>query len=306
MNRNEQLDLLLRLLSKATPYKYEREFIEPFLPKGGAWDLKDNYTLSIGNSESLFACHIDTVGGTIFDVNPIIKNDIITVGNKEARCLGGDDRCGILCLLAMIKANIPGTYIFHSGEECGGIGSQYILDNIDLTRFKRAIEFDRMDKHAVIAAMGFGIRCASDEFALELADRLGEGFEPDYTGLFTDTFVYKDKIPECVNLSVGYFNAHSKSESIDAAWLIDVLIPKIISIDWETLPVFRNDLDKEECVFDRVEQCFTDGYGKTWSLCDRCGEPLDGLGKAQSIFDNLCDACYTRVSNELKIIIPNL
>jgi len=250
MTKDESIKLLLNLLSYSTPYSHEKGFYEPFLPKGGVWDEQNNYIITQGNkSESLFACHLDTVGGKAVEIKPELDGGFIFTDNPGIVCLGGDDKCGVLCLMAMIEANIPGTYIFHSGEECGGIGAANILDTTDLSLFKRAIEFDRLGTSSIITAMGGGIRCASDEFALTLAKSLGGEFAPDPTGLYTDVFDYKHLIPECVNLSVGYYNGHTKNEIIDAKWLIDEFIPKIISIDWESLPVFRSHLDEEEYLF---------------------------------------------------------
>jgi hypothetical protein len=64
----------------------------------------------------------------------------------------------------MITAGVPGTYIFHSGEEVGGVGSEHIAETMVLTKFKRAIEFDRRGKSSVIISMGWTDTC-SLEFA---------------------------------------------------------------------------------------------------------------------------------------------
>jgi len=143
----------------------------------------------------------------------------------------------------MIHAGIPGTYIFHSGEEVGGIGSDHIAKSFDLTKFKRAIEFDRRGKTSVITDMGWTSTC-SNKFADELATQLGMGFTPDPTGSFTDVLNYADVIPEVTNISTGYENAHTPREIIDARWLITKLIPKLYQINWEALPTER---DPKEC-----------------------------------------------------------
>jgi hypothetical protein len=43
-------------------------------------------------------------------------------------------------------------------------------------------------------------------------------------------------IPECTNLSVGYFNEHSTRESTNIKFLVS-LAKTACKIDWETLPV---------------------------------------------------------------------
>ncbi|OQX74048.1 MAG: hypothetical protein B6D61_11950, partial [Bacteroidetes bacterium 4484_249] len=121
MNNKKLLNLLTRMLSRTTPHGYERR-LERYLPEGGIWDEADNYIIKIGTtSETLFCAHLDTVGSRRVKTKPHIEHDVIYTTRKSS-CLGGDDKCGVLCLIAMIKAGIPGTYMFHAGEECGGIG----------------------------------------------------------------------------------------------------------------------------------------------------------------------------------------
>ncbi len=225
LTENQLFNLLIRLVSHTTPHGYERK-LEKYLPKGGYWDEADNYILEVGtDSENLFAAHLDTVGTKYQKTKPQVEAGVIYT-TKKCSCLGGDDRCGILCLIALINANAPGTYIFHSGEEVGGIGSDHIAKTMDLTKFKRAVEFDRRGKTSVITDMGWTSTC-SNKFAEELTIQLGMGFKADPTGSFTDVLNYADVIPEVTNISTGYENAHSRHEIIDAGWLITKFITKL-------------------------------------------------------------------------------
>jgi len=238
-NFNEKLSLLLKMLEYNTPYENEEHMFQ-FLPKGGFFDKKGNYFfITDENSKTLFCCHIDTVGRSKKKVEPIYENGWIRVGNKDAYCLGGDDRCGMLCLLTLIENKVPGTYIFHIGEEKGLIGARYIEKNYDLSKFERAIEFDRKGENSVIIEMGITKTC-SDDFAEALCKELGMNFKSDDGGVSTDVKVYEDKIPECTNISVGYRNEHSTNEVINADFLINGLLPIIIKIDWEKLPTKRD------------------------------------------------------------------
>ena len=241
LTEKQLINLLFRLVNHTTPYGYERKLTR-YLPQGGKWDEANNYIIEIGaNSETLFCCHLDTIGNKYVKTKPQLKQGIIYKA-KKGSCLGGDDKCGVLCLIAMIHAGISGTYIFHSGEEVGGFGAEHIVKSLDLTKFKRAIEFDRRGKTSVITHMGWEQTC-SYEFAEELAINLGLGFQPDSTGSFTDVLTYSEIIPEITNISVGYESAHSSDEFIDALWLIRKLIPKLYTINWETLPTVRNPQD---------------------------------------------------------------
>ena len=128
-----------------------------------------------------------------------------------ADCLGGDDRCGVLCLLALVAERVPGTYIFHNCEEKGALGAHHITKTFDLEKFNRAIEFDRRGTSSIITEMSFSKVCSVD-FAKALADSLNEevGFNylSDPTGSYTDVYNYREIIPEVTNLSVGYYNEH--------------------------------------------------------------------------------------------------
>ncbi|MCX7003939.1 MAG: hypothetical protein NTV22_11800 [bacterium] len=214
MNERELLNLLLSLLSRTTPHGQERT-LAPLLPAGGGWDEADNYIIEIGNSTTLFACHLDTVCAERVKTKPCLRDGMIY--SAKQRCpLGADDKAGILCLTAMIHANIPGVYVFHAGEECGGVGANYIAELYNLDQFKRAVEFDRRGINSVITKMGWEVTC-SDTFAHALCGQLGMGFFPDPTGVYTDVLSYTDTIPEVTNISVGYYANHTAKEALNAA-----------------------------------------------------------------------------------------
>lgn len=239
----ELLFLLLDLLNTTSPFGDEF-LLNKFLPKEGSFDELGNFITVIGESQTLFCCHMDTVGRDVEDVRPLYENGFIY--SKIAKsCLGGDDRCGMLCCLALINAEVPGTYIFHVGEEHGAVGADYVASNFDLSGFKRAIEFDRRGTTSVITQMMMGAVC-SDEFALDLCEKLGLGFVPDATGIFTDVYKYKNIIPEVTNLSTGYYNEHSPREKINADWLVNEFIPAILNVDWENLITERDPLKEDE------------------------------------------------------------
>jgi hypothetical protein len=195
-------------------------------------------------SRTMFSCHIDTVhreGGR----QTIKYNKAKHVYYKDdGKPLGADDTAGCWLLLEMIDAGVPGTYVFHRGEECGGIGSSYIAEQHKefLKRFDRAIAFDRKGSTSVITHQGWG-RCASDEFAEALSDALNSDgismYAPDDTGIFTDTANYVDHIPECTNVSCGYASEHTGSETLHLPTLF-ALRNQCIVIDWESLPTTRD------------------------------------------------------------------
>lgn len=205
----------------------------------------ENIIITVGrDSHTLFSCHTDTVHRDdekqklVFDS---VKNHFY---KKDGMPLGADDGAGVWLLLEMIDAGVPGTYVFHRGEERGGIGSSWMAKDADewLEQFDRAVAFDRKATHSVITHQGWG-RCCSDEFAEALAEALNLTHDdfmymPDDTGVFTDTANYTELISECTNVSCGYYQEHTASEYVDVGHL-EQLRDACLKIDWEALPTVR-------------------------------------------------------------------
>jgi len=205
-------------------------------------------------SRTLFSAHVDTVHRTAgrqsveYDHEMGIMLKTQNAGATDNDCLGADDGAGVWVLLQMIRADIPGTYAFHYGEEVGGIGSSTIAREHTawLAQFDRAIAVDRKGTEDVITHQGWG-RCCSDAFAKALAEQLnayGHAFKPSNGGVFTDTANYTDDIPECTNLSCGYDAQHTPHENLDVEFLIR-LKDAMIEVDWESLPTVRRAGDTE-------------------------------------------------------------
>lgn len=212
-------------------------------------------------STSLFSCHTDSVHstggiqalaydeemGAIMLDNPSKPEPMAiwqpgTIYTPRAReCLGADDGAGMWLMLEMIDAGVPGTYVFHHSEECGGLGSRALSFETEfLSQFKRAVAFDRRGTGDVINNQRGG-RCCSDEFALALSGALndvGMDYKPA-SGIFTDTANYISTIPECTNLSCGYYNEHTEKEWLDVNHLTK-LRAALVKIDWEALPTARD------------------------------------------------------------------
>lgn len=206
----------------------EREFCERFIaPTGAVEDEVGNWILHVGAAPVLWSSHTDTVhrqGGR--QQVHVSAHGMISLGRKtrhKSNCLGADCTAGVWIMVEMIRAKVPGLYVFHYGEERGGIGSQYIADNTPelLAGIDYAIAFDRRGYNSVITHQGWigGGACCSPIFAQALADMLGAPYGPDNTGVFTDTANYAHLVPECTNLSVGYFYEHSAAERLDFAHL---------------------------------------------------------------------------------------
>lgn len=244
---------LLDMLKYKRPHgsESERDFIDNFILFNyevqyiGESD-KDPaaYVIKVGESRTIFSCHVDTVhrkgGKQKIKFNPTTQ----TYSKADGQPLGADDTAGCWLMLEMIDAGVPGTYMFHRGEEVGGIGSSYVADNCRsfLSDYDRAIAFDRRGSTDVITHQTRG-RCASDEFAQALADALNADdvslYEPCDMGTFTDTANYTSVIPECTNISCGYMHEHTERETLHLPTLF-ALRDNCLRIDWKSLPVKRD------------------------------------------------------------------
>jgi len=152
---------------------------------------------------------------------------------------------GCAMLMHLIHADVKGYYIFSQGEECGGIGAKHIATHHTdlLKQFDRAIAFDRRGIDSVISHQGMG-RCASDVFCQALANDLNAFdntlmYSPDDTGVYTDTAEFTDIIPECTNISVGYYSEHGDQENLDIVHF-EALSNAVLKMMWDMLPTDRD------------------------------------------------------------------
>jgi hypothetical protein len=147
-------------------------------------------------------------------------------------------------LMHLIHADVKGYYIFSQGEECGGIGAKFVSNDVQLlSQFDRAIAFDRRGIDSVISHQGMG-RCASDVFCQALANDLNAFddtlmYSPDDSGVYTDTAEFTDIIPECTNISVGYYNEHGDRENLDIVHF-QALADAVLKVMWDSLPTDRD------------------------------------------------------------------
>ena len=225
-------------LTKFTYTHGTEGLLEHYLPKGFEKDKFDNYFIKIGDSETMFTCHLDTATSKFEKVKHVFENNLIKTDGTTI--LGADDKAGMTIMLYMIEKEIPGLYYFFLGEEVGCIGSGNAA-KLDFSKYKRCVSFDRRGYGSVITHQLRG-RCCSQEFANSLSDKLtnlGLTYQPDSTGIVTDSAMFVEQIPECTNLSVGYFNEHTRSESQDIVYL-KKLCQVCTEIDWENLPTYRD------------------------------------------------------------------
>jgi len=239
-------EVFLKLTSHTYPYGSEDIIADEMLrlglfPDGMCKDVHGNYFYKIGESRTIFASHLDTVSPKHTPVNHVFDGDIIRTDGTTT--LGADDKAGVSILVWMMKHNIPGLYYFFIGEEVGCIGSSAAAKYGDEFEgnYDRIISFDRRDTGSIITHQSWS-RCCSEEFATSLCYELnksGLSYKNDDGGVYTDSAEFVNIVPECTNVSVGYYKEHSTNEHQDIKHLI-ALADSCLIVDWENLPTKRD------------------------------------------------------------------
>lgn len=228
----------IELTSRTYPHGTENQLdISKYIKNYTLFDT--NVLVTIGESRTIFTSHLDTYTTTVEKVNHNVTGDIISTDGTTI--LGADDKAGFMVMLYMIEKGIHGNYIFFTGEERSGKSSKrfvefpeklkWLKSNID-----RVVAFDR-GGYDEIATSFFGADGCSKSFAKRLISNIqkisGKEFKM-IDGGFCDATSFIDFVPECINLSVGYFNEHTTNEYVDMSYLYEM--SEVYSkVDWEIL-----------------------------------------------------------------------
>jgi len=301
---------LARALSLARPHASvtTMEFttwLFKHLPKhlmGAAWlDAANNLHVDARTQDhhrTLFTAHVDTVHRAS-GPNKIRKTT--TKWYADGAALGADDGVGCALLMHLMHAGVPAYYVFTQGEECGGIGAKHIADQHKdlLSQFDRAIAFDRRGTDSVISHQGYG-RCCSDAFAQGLANAFNATndnlmYSPDNTGVYTDTAEFTDIIPECTNISCGYYFEHTAKEELDMVHF-EQLAAAIVQIDWDSLPTERDPKEVEykdesyDMYMGKWNSIGTAWDYKDWTAKDAYLDGLNLTNDEEYLYEALLDA----------------
>lgn len=167
------------------------------------------------NKYPLICSHLDTINDSkkikLQNSDIEIDGDIIRLSKSSlAKCLGGDDRCGVYTALQLIYLGFPFGFAFFCDEEIGCIGSSRLAKDIDEN--KNITTFIGLDRRGLdnVAVYGY-----NNQDLINLFEN--EGYI-EVDGSITDVAVLSEQSSRnlaCVNLSVGYYNEHTKREFIN-------------------------------------------------------------------------------------------
>lgn len=165
-----------------------------------------DYVYAIGNIPVLLVAHLDTV----FDKPP---TDIYYDSGKgvmwSPQGLGADDRAGVWAIIKIIRSGLRPHILFTTDEELGGLGADKFIDKYPTCPFGNLKYIIQLDRRGTNDCVFYD--CWNDKF-LEYVESFG--FCENW-GSFTDISIIcpKWKIAG-VNLSVGYEDEHSVSETL--------------------------------------------------------------------------------------------
>lgn len=152
----------------------------------------------------------------------IIKVDLINdkiSGSGKNRVLGGDDKCGIFIALMVAESlpNLPMKILFTVEEETGCNGVKHFVKTNPqwLDDVKYSLTIDRKDSCHLLWSQR-GTRSCTNKFAAELMYHgIRSGIPVSLEdGGSADVVVLRDFVPDAVNMSAGYYKAHTSSEYI--------------------------------------------------------------------------------------------
>ena len=216
----KNLEDFLRPTQKQLFKRFAKKF------KGNALLSKGNFILVHGQAPIMLVAHLDTV-----HEQPV--KDICVSADKNIlmspQGIGGDDRCGVFALVKIYRlSKIKPWLLFCCDEEVGGLGAkkfslahqQLQLPN-ELDNLKFIIELDRKGKNDAVF-----YRCDNPDFETYIT---GKGFKTA-KGSSSDISVIAPELGiAAVNLSCGYYSAHTRHEYINHSQL-DAVIHKVVDI----------------------------------------------------------------------------
>lgn len=173
----------------------------------GLWNQAFCYIPGTRKDRVLLVAHADTVWDDHKEKRSVGYSGGFYYSNKKHMGIGADDRAG--CAIVWNLRNMGHSVLVVTGEESGCLGSSWLMSNTYwawiMAQHQFAIQFDRRgDKDLVFYDVG------SEEF-VDYAEE-ETGYEFDW-GSFTDIGKLCKDI--CgVNMSVGYYDEHTRAECL--------------------------------------------------------------------------------------------
>lgn len=208
---------------------------------------QDGFVFAKGTVPILLVAHLDTVHKELPE-NFVYDSETLTISSPQG--IGGDDRCGVYMIFEIIKKH-KCSVLFCEDEEIGMVGAEKFVkskasNNLD---FNYIIELDRKGNNDAVF-----YDCDNSEFEEFITK---EFFKTAY-GSFSDISTIAPALGcAAVNLSCGYYNAHTKNEYVS--------YPEMIAVIGEVCNLIERTTDEDK--FEYIEREFVynqfrfDSYG---------------------------------------------
>lgn len=215
----------------------------------------DGYIFGKGDIPILLTAHLDTVH------TEVCRDFIVsTVNGKEMlsspQGIGGDDRCGVYAIIEILKKGLRPYILFCEDEETGGKGSKKFIRTSylsELSEMKFFIELDRANANDAVF-----YDCGNEEFQEFILEKTG--YEKSY-GSFSDISVLSpDTDIASVNLSCGYYKAHTKDEMVclDELWQTIEVVEKLLRLPMDEVKQY--DFKEESYVYSSSNYYYSGRY----------------------------------------------
>lgn len=193
--------------------------------------------------------------------------------------LGADDRAG--CAILWLLKDSGHSLLIVDGEEIGMVGSSY------LTREHKDISDKLNNEHQFM--IQFDRRNAKDIKTYNVGSKEFDKYIQDKTGYtIPDKFSYTDIVTLCktlcgANISVGYYNEHTKNEFVNIA-------------EWQnTLDVTRNLLSEELPKFEQDKFAYSE-YEDYYNYSSYSSRRTYSRSKWQDEYDEIYSSKNSKVS----------
>lgn len=194
--------------------------------KGKTVCCKQCFVLVRGEAPVMLVAHLDTVHkDPVSDICMTVDGDIL----MSPQGIGGDDRCGVYALVSAYEAAEKKPWLlFTCDEEVGGRGADAFCQLYEkgklpkeLSGLKCIVEIDRRGSEDAVY-----YDCDNKDFETYITSK---GFVTAH-GSFSDiSYIAPELGVAAVNLSSGYYNAHTQHEFINLKHL-EAVIEKVKTI----------------------------------------------------------------------------
>lgn len=205
INRSLMQQIFQNRVNGASLLQYLKMLLLQFGYQNQITDNK-NYLMAEGDIPIALVAHLDTVH-VMEPFQFFYDEQEMVMWSPQG--LGADDRAGVILILSILSEGYRPHLIFTIGEERGGIGANQLVEDYKEAPFNIdfMIELDRCGSEDAVF-----YNCMNHSF-IDYICSFGFIFEE---GSFTDICILgRNWNIAAVNLSVGYYNEHTKAEYWD-------------------------------------------------------------------------------------------